>query len=503
MTDAKNSEVTIDELIQTIKNEVAKQQKSSMLSQQPALRGAVISPTKLSNIEALLNAATAKSQVRTDFPHKFNRFPWNLSQPFKQIVLKAYGFLLKEQRAVNFSLIQALRESLILNRQLAGLAESLQLQASENREHLHRVEARLNSTEVMSAFLDQLSHTEIRISDTEGRLCEIESLQDRLATTESHLKDSDDRLATTESYLKDSDDRLATTESYLKDSDDRLSALSAQLSAFENLHLKNDTYLKNDLAQQKRLTALFLEEAQRRLPEPLNSEQLRTLINEQQHSLDAFYVAFEDQFRGSREDISNRLKVYLPLLEVAKIGTPDFPILDVGCGRGEWLELLRDSGYTARGIDVNRVMLEQCSSRGLDVLESDLILHLQSLPSDSLGAVTGFHVIEHISFEALIKLFDEVVRVLKPQGLVIFETPNPKNILVGSHTFYLDPSHRNPLPSSMIKFMAEARGLHNVTIMDLHPSPEALRFTGSGLAERLNEFFYSAQDYAVIGYRNL
>lgn len=489
MTDAKNSEVTIDELIQTIKNEVAKQQKSSMLSQQPALRGAVISPTKLSNIEALLNAATAKSQVRTDFPHKFNRFPWNLSQPFKQIVLKAYGFLLKEQRAVNFSLIQALRESLILNRQLAGLAESLQLQASENREHLHRVEARLNSTEVMSAFLDQLSHTEIRISDTEGRLCEIESLQDRLATTESRLKDSDDR--------------LATTESYLKDSDDRLSALSAQLSAFENLHLKNDTYLKNDLAQQKRLIALFLEEAQRRLPEPLNSEQLRTLVNEQQHSLDAFYVAFEEQFRGSPQSLYSRFKVYLPLIERSKVGTIKAPILDIGCGRGEWLALLREYGYAAKGIDINRVMLEQCQAIGLEVQEADALEYLRSLPDFSLGAVSTFHVIEHLPFARLVCLLDESLRVLKPGGLILFETPNIRNILVGAGDFYRDPTHQTPLHPDTLSFVAKSRGFVRSESYFFEEKNESSNLISSSSVEfnDLNDYVNISRDVVLIAYK--
>jgi O-antigen chain-terminating methyltransferase len=267
-------------------------------------------------------------------------------------------------------------------------------------------------------------------------------------------------------------------------------------------HLKNDDYLKNDLIQQKRLITMFLEEAQKRLPEPFTQEQLQTLANEEQHSLDALYVAFEDQFRGSREDILNRFRVYLPIIEEAKIGTPNLPILDVGCGRGEWLELLRESGYTARGIDINRVMLEQCRTRELEVMESDVITYLQSLPDASLGAVTGFHIIEHLPFEVLIKLFDETIRVLSPGGLAIFETPNPENVLVGSHTFYLDPTHRNPLPSAMIKFMAESRGLSRVTTMKLHPYPEEEILDASPLVERFNNYFHGPQDYAVIGYKN-
>ncbi|MFM9160662.1 MAG: SAM-dependent methyltransferase, partial [Dolichospermum sp.] len=95
-------------------------------------------------------------------------------------------------------------------------------------------------------------------------------------------------------------------------------------------HYRNDSYLKNDLMQQKRLISLFLEEARQRLPEPFNQEQLQTFVSEDEHLLDAFYLTFEDHFRGTREEIFNRLKVYLPLIEKANVGTPDAPILDVG-----------------------------------------------------------------------------------------------------------------------------------------------------------------------------
>jgi hypothetical protein len=96
---------------------------------------------------------------------------------------------------------------------------------------------------------------------------------------------------------------------------------------------------------------------------------------------------------------------------------------------------------------------------------------------------------------------DETVRVLKPGGIAIFETPNPQNVLVGSCNFYMDPTHRNPLPSPMLRFLAEARGLCRVSVLDLHPYPEAFHLDGSELATRFNQYFYGPQDYAVIGWK--
>ncbi|WP_137669102.1 class I SAM-dependent methyltransferase, partial [Sphaerospermopsis reniformis] len=323
-----------------------------------------------------------------------------------------------------------------------------------------------------------------------------------LQTVDNQLKINHEHLQTVDNQLKINHEHLQTVDNQLKINHEHLQTVDNQLKINHEHYIRNDSYVKNDLMQQKRLIGLFLEEARRRLPAPFDQEQLQTFLNEDEHLLDAFYVAFEDYFRGSREDILNRLKVYLPLIEQANIGTPDAPILDIGCGRGEWLELLRDSGYISKGIDINRVMIEQCQARALDVIAADVIDYLQTLPENSLGAITGFHIIEHLPFKILMRLFAETVRVLKPQGLVIFETPNPENILVGSNNFYLDPTHHHPLPSATIQFMAEISGLCNIQVMKLHPYPENQQVAGEDLAQRFNHYFYGCQDYAIIGYKH-
>ena len=189
------------------------------------------------------------------------------------------------------------------------------------------------------------------------------------------------------------------------------------------------------------------------------------------------------------------------MIRDANAGTKERPILDIGCGRGEWLELLKDEELIARGVDINRILMEQNRIKGFDVLEADGIEYLASIEEESLGAVTAFQLVEHLPFEKLIQLLDETVRVLMPEGIAIFETPNPENILVGACHFYADPTHKNPLPNYMMKFMAENRGLCRVEILRLHPFPEEFKVTGSELAERFNEHFYGPRDYAIIGYK--
>jgi 2-polyprenyl-3-methyl-5-hydroxy-6-metoxy-1,4-benzoquinol methylase len=472
MIKKNNSEINIDDLMEKIRQEILNRQGLS----QPALTNNADTADLMSNIsssmgyiESLLKNAESRAYIRTKWPDKLNRFPFNLISKLQKFILKAINFLFKDQREVNFNLILSLKESLTINHQLIAEIKTLKTQIDNC---LITVDTRF-----------QAANEHLNIVDNN-----IQELDKQIVAVDNSIQGINENLNIVDNSIQELDKQVVTVDTRLRGVNER--------------HFRNDSYLKNDLMQQKRLISLFLEEARQRLPEPFNQEQLQTFASEEEHLLNSFYVAFEDHFRGTREDISDRLKVYLPLIEKANVGTLDAPILDVGCGRGEWLELLKESGYISRGLDINRVMIEQCQARGLEAIEADVINYLQSLPENSLGAVTGFHIIEHLPFKTLMRLFSETVRVLKPQGLVIFETPNPDNVLVGSNTFYLDPTHINPLPSATIKFMAEMFGLYNTQVITLHPYPENAKVDGQGIAERFNDHFYGPQDYAVLGYKH-
>lgn len=257
------------------------------------------------------------------------------------------------------------------------------------------------------------------------------------------------------------------------------------------------------IAHEQRI-ALLIEEARNSLPETPDSVRAQRLPAEESPKLDALYAALEDEFRGSRRDIKERLSVYLPRLAAAGIGSESMPVLDVGCGRGEWLELLREHQLQASGVDLNRVLLAMCQERGLPAVEAEAVEYLRNLPEASLGAVTAFHVIEHLALPQLLDLLDAAWRALKPGGMAIFETPNPNNMFVSSRYFYLDPTHRHPVPPLLGRFLVEARSFERVEILELHPWPEEHRVdtrTGGDLAARFNECFYGPQDYAIIGWK--
>ncbi len=180
-----------------------------------------------------------------------------------------------------------------------------------------------------------------------------------------------------------------------------------------------------------------------------------------------FYRAFEDKHRGSRDLIKTRLRAYLPFILPLSHLHPSLPALDLGCGRGEWLELLQDQHIPAQGVDLDDGMLAACRERGLNVTNADALAHLRAQPDHSLLFITGFHIAEHLPFEVLQTLFAQAHRALVPDGLLILETPNPENLVVGTASFYMDPTHQRPLPAQLLDFLAEHQGFARVKILRL------------------------------------
>ena len=211
---------------------------------------------------------------------------------------------------------------------------------------------------------------------------------------------------------------------------------------------------------------------------------------------DSFYRDFEDLFRGSRDLIKSRLQVYLPF--VRHLASPDArpKALDLGCGRGEWLEVLGENGFDASGVDLDEAMLAACHDRGLKVRQGDLLKTLPGLPSESLALISAFHVVEHLKFDEVRVLVREALRILKPGGLLILETPNPENLSVGATSFYMDPSHLRPLPSGLLDFVLAHGGFARTKVLYLQESADLHGCTAVRLIDVLNGV---SPDYAVVG----
>ncbi|HZH19011.1 MAG TPA: class I SAM-dependent methyltransferase, partial [Geodermatophilus sp.] len=175
----------------------------------------------------------------------------------------------------------------------------------------------------------------------------------------------------------------------------------------------------------------------------------------------AIYADFTEHFRGSTAEVSAKLEGYLP--DVHRLAGPG-GVVDLGCGRGEWLTLLRAAGVAARGVDTNPAFVAAGRARGLDMELGDALGYLEALPPDSLDMVTAFHVIEHLVTEDLLALLEAARGALRPGGCLLLETPNPTNLVMAACDFYNDPTHRSPLPPALTEYLVSTQGFGDVEV---------------------------------------
>jgi len=220
------------------------------------------------------------------------------------------------------------------------------------------------------------------------------------------------------------------------------------------------------------------------------------------------YLAFEARFRGDERTIKERQHVYLELLSDRS------RVLDVGCGRGELLELLRDAGISAYGVEVEPDFVDLLREKGLEVAAEDLEHHLRSIEPGVVDAIVASHVVEHLPTDALVRFVQLAQDRLASDGVLVMETPNPESLVAGSINFYRDPTHIRQVHPDTLAFIAESAGFANVEILRLSPVPTELRLPVcdpglqpladhvNDLTTRLNELLFGFQDYAVIARRS-
>jgi O-antigen chain-terminating methyltransferase len=227
-------------------------------------------------------------------------------------------------------------------------------------------------------------------------------------------------------------------------------------------------------------------------------------------SLDSHqYVGFEDKFRGSSEDIHRRVSEYLPLFEGAR------DVLDIGCGRGEFLALLREHGVPARGIDINSAMVDVCRQQGLDASDADALSYLRAQPDGSLGGLFAAQVVEHLEPRYLTALIGVAFDKLRPGAPIVLETINPACWFAFFESYIRDITHVRPLHPDTLKYLLIASGFQHVDIRYSAPYPEHDKLqpiaasTSLGTVvdtlntnvERLNSLLFTWLDYAAIGRR--
>ena len=176
-------------------------------------------------------------------------------------------------------------------------------------------------------------------------------------------------------------------------------------------------------------------------------------------------------------------------------------VLDIGCGRGIFLALMRDQGIGGYGIDLDDRMLEECRRAGLDARPGDALAHLGGLPAGSLDGIFARHLAEHLLPGELVRLVHECRRVLRPGAPIVMVAPDPATLTVGAHSFWLDPQHVRPLPSALLAFYAEIAGLTDIEVRTSSPSETRLSAEAQASSEDLrliDRTLFGDRDYAVL-----
>ncbi len=204
------------------------------------------------------------------------------------------------------------------------------------------------------------------------------------------------------------------------------------------------------------------------------------------------WLKFAERFRGSEDDIRARQRMY------ASRFREHAPVLDIGCGRGEMLLVFREAGIAGRGIDASGESIALCRSHGLDAENADLFAYLSALPDASLGGVICCQVVEHLPPARLPEMIRLVHAKLRAGGLVAIETPNPECLAIFATHFYLDPTHRHPIPPMLASFYLEEAGFGRIQIERLSPAIESMPCLVE-LPEAFRREFFGSLDYAAFG----
>jgi SAM-dependent methyltransferase len=342
-----------------------------------------------------------------------------------------------------------------LRRGIDRLQEAFDELADHSREgdrRLAEIDARLNGID------DRLDSVEHRLDEVADRL------ETRLDATEETIRDIQSELGSLR------DERTPKIERRLDDAEGLVAGVQAEAARLRDrvvpAAVERGNVLIDRLAEE-------IEEVGSLVERMLLSEPLPVPAPDYEQRLPAALAEIQplllEQFRGSEVEIRHRLEHHLVKLEAAG------PVLDLGCGRGELLLLLREAGVEACGIESDPALAQAARRRGIEVIEADALEELRSHSAERWGALTAIHLLEHLDSGDTLQLLAEARRVLRPGGLLLAESPNPHCLRVGAALYWRDPTHRRPLLPETLALYLETSGFEVRGVEYLHPFPDEQR----------------------------
>ncbi len=383
--------------------------------------------------------------------------------------------------------------------QMADTQQTASKQMGDMNGSLKHVKERLGLQvsqweETKNAHTEQINVIYEMMEEKKGQLFRVEENvrqnNEQIAMGIVRMDGADDRLGQLEANVRNNNDRLEA----IKDHTERLNNIEVNLRAnnqsLEKIDVKLRTLKNQDAFNSRPVTA----EA---------SDGARAAVEDHTDNYDCIdYFDFEDHFRGSQEVIRENQEQYLPYFEGKK------KVLDLGCGRGEFLELLKEAGIGATGIDFYPEFATYCEMKGLDVVCGDAIAYLKA--SEPVDGIMAAQLIEHLTTSQLVELCNTAYERLEEGGYLIMETPNPTCLGIYTHAFYIDPSHQKPVHPLTVQYFLEKAGFTKINVVYTNSSklPVQIPKLAGEHIENIDAFneamqtvtdvLFGSQDYAII-----
>jgi O-antigen chain-terminating methyltransferase len=406
----------------------------------------------------------------------------SIVQGFKKLISRALNWHVREQVEFNRGVMQCVQASIEamteMNRALSAIARQIQVWQAETA-NAHREEMMILGNEARELKDVRKHWLEWRV----GWESDHDHHQIRMLRTISELQAAfTHRVTLVEQNMRElaklqHDDYEGALDRYSEDIQKRL---------WRDLEYIRAEYQKviHDELKIVRQKAV----AQRALDEVLPAKETRV------KPIDLDWLRFGENFRGPEGQIRRGQMRYAAKFAGAK------NVLDLGCGRGEFLDVAREAGIDAHGIDQSEECIGVCLAKGLKAERAELFSYLESLADHSLGGVYCSQVVEHIPPDRLPDLIKLIARKMQDGALLAVETPNPECLAIYATHFYLDPTHTRPVPARLLGFYMEEAGFVNLEVDWLSPAIESIPSVGD-LPERVRKEFFGAMDYSITGRR--